>query len=85
MRSCDFNWQARAGEIKKSVAFVRTEFNVLGVRCIICILVHRYVLRDTIRTDKGKRGRGFLFFLLSGSNTSTKLVTFLSPNFSSSN
>lgn len=48
MHSCDFNWQARAGEIKKRTALVRAEFNVLGVRCIICIPVRRYVSSDEI-------------------------------------
>lgn len=66
MRSCDFNCQARAGEIKKSVAFVRTEFNVLGVRCIICIPVHRYVLRDAIRTKKREKGDVTFFFSVFG-------------------
>jgi len=48
MHSCDFNWQTRAGEIKKYITLVRAEFNILGVRCIICILVCRYISSDEI-------------------------------------
>lgn len=83
MRSCDFNWQARAGEIKKSGALVRAEFNVLGVRCIICVPTGRYV-----STVAGTDVTLFLSVFLARTRRARAVgdvPSSVPPNFSSSN